>query len=164
MKIRKAVRALLLNEDKELLLMEAEDFNIRPIDGEVKKSCFWFTVGGKIENNESFHDALVREIYEETGLKDIEIGPNVWNTKSHLLYKNEPIVFDEIFVVVHTKQKQLSFENFTYDEKQFIKRLRWWSLEDILQSTEIIYPIILKEYLPDILKGNYPKIPLDFSV
>ena len=35
---------------------------------------FWELPGGKVERNESHHDALKRELFEETGIKVIECG------------------------------------------------------------------------------------------
>jgi 8-oxo-dGTP diphosphatase len=52
-----AVTALIYNERDEVLLQRAKD------DGE------WHTIGGAIDPGENPADALVREVFEETGLR-----------------------------------------------------------------------------------------------
>ena len=49
-------------------------------------------------------------------------------------------------------------------EQAVVKKLAWFSLEDIQNSPEIIYPIVLSDYLPYILAGNYPEKPLEIDL
>ena len=163
--IRKSVRVLLLNDNNELLLMCVEDFDISTPSGE-KNKRFWCTIGGGIEAGESIEQTALREIYEETGIaeKDINLGTVVWYGNIELLLKGVLTRLDETFIVAKTKQTNVGLSALTEEEKHIVKKLQWFSLKDIQKSTEVIFPIVLPEYLPDILAENYPEQPLKINL
>ena len=74
---RNSIKVLILNERQELLLMCADDPKTTSKDGKYHGQ-FWFPVGGEINPKESIEEAARREIYEETGLREVEFGPIVW--------------------------------------------------------------------------------------
>lgn len=163
--IRKAVRILLLNNEKELLLMCVEDFDISAPDG-TKNKRFWCTIGGGIESDESIAQAALRELYEETGIlpEDVKLGPAVWHSSIELILKGSLTIFDETFVVIKTTQKNVALYKPTQDEQAVVKELRWFSLDDIKQSKDLIFPEKLLHYLPDVLMEKYPVVPIELSL
>ena len=70
---RCAVRALVLDENGRTLLVQFRDD-----DGQV----WWTTPGGGIDEGEDVEAALRRELAEELGLDDFELGPEIW-TREH---------------------------------------------------------------------------------
>lgn len=58
------VNAFIYSEGKLLLLKRADNKKVDP--------GLYSGVGGKVEPHESFYDALIREIEEETGITEIE--------------------------------------------------------------------------------------------
>jgi len=163
--IRKAARVLLLNDKNELLLMCVEDFDISTTEGKRNKR-FWCTIGGGIETGESIEQAAIREIYEETGIKKdaIELGPVVWHGNVELLLKGTLTRLEESFIVAKTKQINVFLQNPTQDEQQVVKKLQWFSLENIQKSPEVIFPILLPKYLPRVLAGEYPEQPVEINL
>lgn len=155
--IRKAVRVLLLNDEDHLLLMCVEGFDICTPDG-VRNKRFWCTIGGGIEKEESIEQTALREIYEESGIKpqDVSLGPVVWYGSIELILKGQLTRLDETFIVARTKLKDVALHFPTDDEKQVVKELRWFSLEDIKMSSDPIFPELLLQYLPEILVKKYP--------
>ena len=70
--IRRTARVLLMDELSRVLLFQGQDPS-NPSD------IYWCPVGGGIEPGESPEDAARREVREETGLIDFDLGPHVWN-------------------------------------------------------------------------------------
>ncbi len=163
--IRKSVNILLLNEANELLLMCADDPTTTSPDG-TYHGTFWFPVGGQSENNETFQETALRELFEETGLtpKDIELGPVVWHGEFDLVLSGTLQRLNQHFLVAKTKQNTISHANFTPQERAIINKSAWFSLEKLKNCPDIIYPVVLTDHLPDILAGNYPAEPLEIDL
>jgi len=164
--IRKTVRILLINQENKLLLMCANDPKVTAKNGSYR-GPFWFTIGGRIEPGEELIEAAIRELKEETGLdlQDVVFGPKVWFGEVELILSGQRTLMKQEFIVAHTKNSEITLKYLTDEEKKVIVKIDWFSLEDILNSEEIIYPIGLAEYLADILSENYPKeaIEVDLS-
>ena len=156
-----SVRILLLHQNQELLLMCAEDPTTGTIEGKTHPR-FWFTIGGKIEEGEDILTAATRELWEETGLQSHEVhfGPVVWYGRFPMILNGNPTDMQQQFIIAHTTNRQVQLQAPTAIEKKVIKKLAWFTLEDIIQEEDIIFPIILPEILPTILEKNYPDKPI----
>ena len=73
---RTAARVVLLDSSGQVLLLSARD----PADA--AKQPWWEIPGGGIDPNEATADAARRELHEETGITEVEIGPCVWTQHS----------------------------------------------------------------------------------
>ena len=165
MPIRKSINILLLNEENELLLMHADDPSTTSPDG-VYHGPFWFPVGGKIEEGESVQEAAIRELHEETGIapEDVELGPIVWHGEFDLILCGTMQRLNQRFLVAKTTQNTISHANLTREEQAVIKKAAWFSLEKLKNCPEVIFPVVLPDYLPDILSGNYPEVPIEIDL
>lgn len=163
--IRSSVKVILLNDNNEILLMCADDPNTTSTDGKYY-GRFWFLIGGEIEKDESIEDAAIREIYEETGIKkeEIELGPLVWFGEFDLNLSGTITRLKQKFIVAKTKKYNLSLTNLDDREKKVIKEIKWFTLEEIKNSKEIIFPVLLDKYLPDIIAKKYPQKPLEIDL
>jgi double-stranded uracil-DNA glycosylase len=73
--IRRAVRAVVADpDDRVLLLRYGSD-----------RDAWWITPGGGIDPGESDEAALRRELREELGLDDVEVGPLLFERERHFL-------------------------------------------------------------------------------
>jgi 8-oxo-dGTP pyrophosphatase MutT (NUDIX family) len=163
--VRNAVKVVLLNDANELLLMCMDDPTITSLGGEYS-GHFWTLIGGEIEPDETIRDAAEREVFEETGLTrdDIEFGPQVWFGELDLILYGNPTHIKQEFLVARTQHRDISLANLTDGEKRVVKQVSWFSLDRITDSGEVIYPVLLPEYLPDVIAGKYPKAPREINL
>jgi 8-oxo-dGTP pyrophosphatase MutT (NUDIX family) len=155
MRERQTARVLLLDPDDRILLMKGR----LPFDPAAP--AVWFTVGGGAEPGESVFETAAREIIEETGLTDAQLGPVVWYAEA-LLYdrKRRPVHFKERFVVARTAGGSLSQAGWQPLEREFVEDLRWWTLGELVLTDETVYPEGLAELLADVLAGRFAPEPL----
>ena len=161
--VRKSVKALLLNNNDELLLIRANDPKTTSADG-VYHGPFWYLAGGKLEQGETLQEAAIREIKEETGIDKLTLGPIVWHGSYNLRLNGTLTHMQQTFIVARTPQTTLAPTALTEWEKTSITDMAWFSLEKIQNFHEIIYPTLLPSYLPDIIAGNYPSSPIELDL
>jgi 8-oxo-dGTP pyrophosphatase MutT (NUDIX family) len=163
--VRSSVKILLVNDRKEILLMCADDPKITTADGKYHGK-FWFPIGGGIEKGESIAEAALREIYEETGItkEEVNLGPIVWFGEFDLVLNGVLTRLKQQFMVAKTKKNRVTLTTLDTWETKAVKKLAWFSLEKILRCDEIIYPVLLSKYLPDILSEIYPLTPLEIDL
>ncbi|MBT4963262.1 MAG: NUDIX domain-containing protein [Francisellaceae bacterium] len=159
--IHNSVRLLLINDQNKLLLMCADDPTTTTKEG-VYYGKFWFPIGGESEPGEQLMETAIRELKEETGLeeKDVIFGPQVWFGEFDMVLSGKMKRLKQKFVVAYTETSDTTLEYLTKEEQKVIEKTAWFTLDDIKQSTEIIYPVVLPDYLPDILNRNYPQEPI----
>lgn len=160
-----SVRVILLNPENKLLLMHAGDPSTTTVEGKYNGD-FWFLLGGEKEADETTEQTAIRELWEEAGLKEneFELGPVVWKGEFDLVVSGVLRRMKQEFIVARTNKDLVQLNELTETEKKVIKEIRWFSLDEIKNSKSIIYPILMPEYLPDILKGKYPKEPIVFDI
>ncbi|MFR1179173.1 MAG: NUDIX domain-containing protein [Bacilli bacterium] len=165
-KTRNSIKTILLNEKNELLLVYTDDKNIRN-ETEKYNGGFWQMVGGKIEDGEDYISAIKREIFEETSIVEdkLDIGPIVFKGRMTLNINGEANDIRQSFVVVHHKvASEVNLKNLTEEEKPVLKKLKWFSYDEIKNCDEIIYPVVLSDYLKDIIDKKYPIEVLEIDI
>jgi 8-oxo-dGTP pyrophosphatase MutT (NUDIX family) len=155
---RRTARVLLLDPEGRILLMQGR------LPSDPGGPSFWFTVGGGVEPGESVRETAAREIVEETGLVDAELGPMVWYGEAILRDQDQrPVRFKEHYIVARTQGGPLSRAGWQPHEHDLTDDLRWWTLQDLQLTDATVYPIGLAELLPDVLAGRFSSEPLVVS-
>jgi len=156
LRIREAVRALLIDPDERVLLVRFE----------FPSATRWALPGGGLEPNESHVDALRRELAEELGLVDADIGPAIWNRLHIVPFLNGE--FDgqreEIHLVrcqAFEPAPQLSWEQLN---AEYVHELRWWTLPEIGASDAHFVPRDLHRLVADLLADGPPDHPIDVGI
>jgi 8-oxo-dGTP pyrophosphatase MutT (NUDIX family) len=149
---RRAARVLVVNGAGQLLLFRFE--------GEAGH-C-WLTPGGGVEDGEALTAAAARELLEETGLRvgPDELGSPVAVSSGHAEFSWASGVFRDDFFFLRTDGHEVDTGALTAFERTKITGHRWWSVEELASTTEVVYPFGLVPLLGDLLAGRLPDAPV----
>lgn len=142
MRVRPTVRVVLFDPLDRVLLYRFEDDRIRdPADPDaVRTKWFWALVGGGIEPGEDLHAAAVRELREETDLSAVALGRVVLEREKVLAFDGEPILFQERYVIGHTRVTTISWDGVEAAERAVFREHRWWTLAELRTTTDTVFP------------------------
>jgi 8-oxo-dGTP pyrophosphatase MutT (NUDIX family) len=89
----------------------------------------WDFVKGKIEQNETSHEAAIRETKEETGISNIEFVDGFEESVEYnFRFKNEDIHKKVIFFLAKTSEKKISL---SHEHNDYL----WLGYDDALKKT-----------------------------
>lgn len=149
---RPTARVILLDRRDRVLLMKGR------LPSAPDGPGAWFTVGGGVEPGETFAEAAAREIVEETGIADFDLGPVVW-VREGVLSIPEPTLFKECYIVARCDGGDPVRDAWTALERELIDDIRWWALADLQATVDRVFPPGLALRLPPILAGRFPAEP-----
>lgn len=145
------VRVLLLSPSKRLLLIKYR--NTGPSGA--LRPC-WTTAGGGCEAGETLQQTALREIAEETGIHGVRLGPVVWYGEDGLRSGDWKVLFREHFIVAFAPTEDFDSSGWTEHERGEVLETRWWTLDDLRATDEVVYPFGLADLLEPLLDGRYP--------
>jgi 8-oxo-dGTP diphosphatase len=155
-RIRQGVRAVVLDTADRILLVRFE----------LPNASLWGTPGGGVDEGETPEQAIRRELDEEIGLDEVELGPWIW-TREHVvpLWDGRWDGQAERFVLV----RMPAFEpapRFTPEQlrAEFVTALRWWTPAELEASDELFAPRRLPELVAALLRDGPPGEPVDVGV
>jgi 8-oxo-dGTP pyrophosphatase MutT (NUDIX family) len=165
---RRAARVVLLDPDNCVLLLAAHD------PANPSKGSWWEIPGGGIDGGETSAEAAQRELYEETGIGEVEMGPCLWT--QHVQYSFAGLRFDqqeEIHVArspggVYRPAGLESIEAAAFEGG------RWFTLVELERvfgaqggagegPPARLLPPWLPERLPAVLEAGFPTQPVDLG-
>jgi len=140
---RRGARVLLLDGEGRLLLVRGHD----PHEPE---RSFWFTPGGGLEGSETFLEAAVRELAEETGyvLEADELEGPVWRRTAVFDFASRPYIQHEQFFVgrlADAERRPRGAAEFTQDEHEALDEFAWMSQEETASERREVFPDVLRE-------------------
>ncbi|MEU0359039.1 NUDIX hydrolase [Streptomyces cyaneofuscatus] len=150
---RRVARVVLLDPDDRILLLHGHE----PGD---TGNDWWFTPGGGLEGDETREEAARRELAEETGITDIELGPVLWKRICSFPFDGRRWDQDEWYFLARTAQTATDPQGLTELELRSVSGLRWWTSAELVAARETVYPTRLAELLRTLLDEGPPRVPL----
>jgi 8-oxo-dGTP pyrophosphatase MutT (NUDIX family) len=145
--VRQAARVLLLDRAGRVLL-------VSHLPGDGRR--VWTAPGGGLRPDEAHQDAARRELVEELGL-DLEPGPWVWRRRVTFAFHGVWIDQDERWFLARAEFDPTTapLEDHGTDEA------RWWRLDELAATDEILAPGELPAHLARLLDDGPPAEPID---
>jgi 8-oxo-dGTP pyrophosphatase MutT (NUDIX family) len=154
LRLRDAVRAVVLDPDDRVLLVR---FEFPHWSG-------WGTPGGGVVAGETDEDAIRRELVEETGLDGFDLGPLVWK-RTHIVELDEWDGQAERYYLVRTDAFEpvpnLSWEQLN---QEFVTAVRWWTPAELEAAMDELAPRRLPALIRELIANGPPAEPIDAGV
>jgi TDG/mug DNA glycosylase family protein len=144
---RPAVRAVVVDSDDRVLLVQFVN--------EATRDTWWATPGGGVEAGEDDEVALRRELREEIGLDDFELGPLVWDQErsfpfQRILYLQRNRIY-LVRVRAHHPVPTVDMA------AEGVTQMRWWTLDELESAAERITPPELVPQLRTLVARTPPR-------
>ncbi len=142
MRKRPSARLLVLDPQNRILL-----FHFQFDEGPLAGKRYWATPGGALEPGESYREAARRELYEEAGIA-IDVGEEV--ARRDVIFETpsgDSVMADERYFLVRVSDRRVDESGQGAAESQCMRAHKWWSLEDIRETSEVVFPEELEALL-----------------
>jgi 8-oxo-dGTP pyrophosphatase MutT (NUDIX family) len=163
MRIRRSSRLILLDEHNRVLLFKIEDAKVNRVNDVNPWLVAWITPGGGLEDGESHEVAVRRELWEETGLGNIELGPLVAVCEPLLDWAGEIVQAHDWFYLARLTAPEVTLANMSQLERDTYRDHRWWSIEELSITDERIIPRGLGDLVMRIIEGDVPTEPVQMD-
>lgn len=143
---RECSKVLLVDEQDRVLLFSGIDRTKPDVP------AWWFPVGGALEPGETPVEAAIRETEEETGLKIADPGPVVFTRSFRFDFEGEEYDQHEWFFLVRVEGFSPVPTAWTDTEVATIQGTRWWSIEELRSTAEVVFPEDIADRLDRLLR------------
>ena len=148
MSTRPTARVLLVDPEGRLLLMRfTGDTGV----------VFWAPCGGGVEPGESFEQAAVREVAEETGLADVALGPHVFDRTDDFTWRGRRYRTVERWFLARVPAFAPSRAGWTAAERAEVDDLRWWTAAELAATADTLVPRDLAHRYAALLADGPPR-------
>lgn len=143
MRERPSSRLLVLDSSDRLLL-----FKFVYLAGQLTGQHLWATPGGGVDPGESYEAAACREMFEETGVRIDDPGPQIARRSIiFTLVEGEVVSTDDRYFLVKVDGAAISSQHWTQLERSAILEHRWWRRAELAAIPDPVYPMDVVDML-----------------
>lgn len=156
LRFRQAVRGLLIDPSNSVLLVRFE----------FPTASWWALPGGGLDEGETAEVGLRRELNEELGLTDFEIGPHIWN-REHIvpMMTGHDGQQDRIHLVHVDRFEPEPMIGWDALRAERVHEIRWWDIDEIGAAADTRFaPASLFDLLGNLLRYGAPGEPIDTGI
>ena len=153
--IRRTARVLVIDESDRVLLLRTQLPH--------RQECsVWLTPGGGLKSGETHEEAALRELWEETGLTGVDLGPWIWRRRVVWRWGNRVYEAHERFFILRVPRFAISPAASIDLETETVLEYLWWSVSELQAAQGPNFsPHHVGEHLAAILEGGLPSTPID---
>lgn len=158
---RPAARVILIDAEERVLLFRAELTG--PAWDEAAGGVFWITPGGGLNAGESWEEAARRELWEEIGLADCDLGAYAWHRQHTFFFPPDGLWYtqQERYFVSRIASHTVATQHQEESEAAFMTAHRWWTAAELHESGERLVPGNFAELFATLLADGPPAEPFE---
>lgn len=151
--LRIGARVLVIDAAERVLLFASHDEG----DGH----AFWFPPGGASEGAETAEETARRELWEETGLRDVPLVAEIWRRRGIATWGGVTYDSRERWFLARVPESAVDTAGFSDVERALIAGHRWWTLAELDAATDRLVPANLAALVRALLRDGPPAEPFD---
>ncbi len=127
------------------------------------KPDWWELPGGGIDHGETAQDAILRELREECGVRNVTMGPLIWKQHAQFTFAGWDFDQHETLYVAQSDGDSSGDTSLEALEAVAFQELRWRSIDELMVDPLPTVPPRLRDFITPIAAGDYPTAPIDIS-
>jgi 8-oxo-dGTP pyrophosphatase MutT (NUDIX family) len=158
---RPSARLILLDPQDRVFLFKVHQPSVYdPADP--FRDPFWILIGGLVDPGEEFAQTAMREAREETGVVVDDVRW-VWSREREMQWRDKRVLHREQFFLGRARSTAIDTSGLDEKEKSWTLDHRWWSADEIEESSERFEPVHLGRYLKELLRNGPPSAPVKIA-
>ncbi|MFC5834608.1 NUDIX hydrolase [Nonomuraea insulae] len=151
---RKAARVAVLDPEGAVFLLRYDNEEV---------GVHWAMPGGGMDAGETPSQAVLRELREETGWADLEIGAVLCLWEHDFTRAGVPVrQHEHIFLAQGPRRDPIGDLSAAHAADKIL-RWRWWTPDDLSAAVEPLWPPQLPQLLAGVRRDGPPAEPIDLG-
>jgi probable phosphoglycerate mutase len=156
LRTRQSARLLIVNAAGEVMLFKFLTHAVTPRLHAKGILHFWATPGGALDPGETFEQAAVRELFEETGWRAPVRPGAVLEREFKMQFESDWVWAVEKYFLVDAPGETPSAAGYSALERKTLAGHAWWSASDLCTTAETVFPENLGAVMSRLDRPNAP--------